>query len=109
MKKAGKATRPFKNDINKIPYDYTEEETNRFKEWALIDSAWRTMDRDLWIFTGNSDQDPPQDKEMQKSKMIEEALQIAEEREVKGKGEKERYTHLNAQFQRIARRVKLRS
>ena len=48
------------------------------------------MDRDLWIFTGNSDQDPPQDKEMQKSKMIEEALQIAEEIEVKGKGEKKR-------------------
>ena len=38
--------------------------------------------------------------------MIEEALQIAEEIEVKGKGEKERYTHLNAQFQRIARRDK---
>ena len=38
--------------------------------------------------------------------MIEEALQIAEEREVKGKGEKERYTHLNEVFQRIARRDK---
>ena len=39
--------------------------------------------------------------------MIEEALQIAEERrEVKGKGEKERYTHWNAQFQRIATRDK---
>ena len=35
-----------------------------------------------------------------------EALQIAEKREVKGKGEKERYTHLNAEFQRIARRDK---
>ena len=45
---------------------------------------------------------------MQKGKMVpEEALQIAEERrEVKGKGEKERYTHLNAEFQRIARRDK---
>ena len=38
--------------------------------------------------------------------MSEEALQIAEEREVKSKGEKERYTHLNAEFQRIARRDK---
>ena len=38
--------------------------------------------------------------------MSEEALQIAEEREVKGKGEKERYTHLNTEFQRIARRDK---
>ena len=38
--------------------------------------------------------------------MSEEALQIAEKREVKGKGEKERYTHLNAEFQRISRRDK---
>ena len=38
--------------------------------------------------------------------MSEEALQIAEKREAKGKGEKERYTHLNAKFQRIARRDK---
>ena len=39
--------------------------------------------------------------------MSEEALQIAERsREMKGKGEKERYTHLNAEFQRIARRDK---
>ena len=45
---------------------------------------------------------------MQKGKMLsEEALQIAEKRrEAKGKGEKERYTHLNAEFQRIARRNK---
>ena len=44
---------------------------------------------------------------MQKGKMVEEALQIAEKRkEVKGKGEKERYIHLNAEFQRIARRDK---
>ena len=38
--------------------------------------------------------------------MSEEALQTAMKREVKGKGEKERYTHLNAEFQRIARRDK---
>ena len=44
---------------------------------------------------------------MQKGKMVEEAFQIAEKRkDVKGKGEKERYTHLNAEFQRIARRDK---
>ena len=58
--------------------------------------------------TGGSDQDHPQEKEMQKGKMFsEEALQIAEKRrEMKGKGEKERYTHLNAEFQRTARRNK---
>ena len=57
-----------------------------------------------------SDQDNPQNKEMQKKKakwLSEEALQIAEKRrEGKGKREKERYTHLNAEFQRIARRDK---
>ena len=58
--------------------------------------------------TGGSDQDHPQEKEMQKAKWLsEEALQVAvKRRELKGKGEKERYTHLNAEFQRIARRDK---
>ena len=58
--------------------------------------------------TGNRDQDYPQEKEMKKPKWLsEEALQIAvKRREVKSKGGKERYTHLNAEFQRIARRVK---
>ena len=58
--------------------------------------------------TGDRDQDHPQEKEMQKSKMVsDEALQIAvKRREVKSKGEKERYKHLNAEFQRLARRDK---
>ena len=60
------------------------------------------MDWGLLHCTGGKDQDHPQEKEMQKGKM--EALQIAEKRrEAKGKREKERYTHLNAEFQRIAR------
>ena len=58
--------------------------------------------------TGGSDQNHPQEKEMHKDKWLsEELLQIAEtRREVKGKGEKERYTNLNTEFQRIARRDK---
>ena len=49
----------------------------------------------------------PKKKKCKKAKCLpEEALQIAERREAKGKGEKERYTHLNAEFQRIARRDK---
>ena len=57
---------------------------------------------------GGCDQDHPQEKDMQKAKwLLEEALQIAEERrETKGKGGQERYTHLNAEFQRRARRDK---
>ena len=58
------------------------------------------MDGDSWHCTGGSDQDHPQEKETQKGKMaIEEALQIAvKRREAKRKGEKERYTYLNAGF-----------
>ena len=49
----------------------------------------------------------PKKKKCKKAKWLsEEALQIAEKKEVKGKGEKERYMHLNAEFQRIARRDK---
>jgi len=58
------------------------------------------MDGSLWHCTGGNDQDHPQEKEMQKGKMI------AEKREVKAKEEKERYTHLNAEFQRMASRDK---
>ena len=59
-----------------------------------------------WHCTGDRDQDHLHGKEMQKTKWLsEEALQIAvKRREVKSKGEKERYTHLNAEFQRTARR-----
>ena len=64
------------------------------------------MDGGLSHCTGDRDQDHPHGKEMQKG-MSEEALQVAmERREVKSKGEKERYSHLNAEFQRIARRDK---
>ena len=55
--------------------------------------------------TGGRDQDHLQEKEIQKEKwLFEEVLQIAVNTEVKGKGEKERYTHLNSEFQRIARK-----
>ena len=46
LKKVGKTTRPYRYDLNQIPYNYTEEVTNRFKGLDLIDlSAWRTMGR----------------------------------------------------------------
>ena len=66
------------------------------------------MDRGLWHCTGDSDQDHPQEKEMEKAQWLsEEALQIAEKRrKAEGKGERESYTHLNAEFQRTARRDK---
>ena len=71
-------------------------------------SAWWTMDGDSWHCTGDRDQDHFQEKEIQNANWLsEEALQIAvKRREGKSKGEKERYKHLNAEFQRIARRDK---
>ena len=109
MKKVGKTTRPFRYYLNQIPYDYTVEVTNRFKGLDLIDRVpeelgWRfvTLVQDAVIKT------ILKKKKGKKAKWLsEEALQIAEKRrEAKGKGEKERYTYLNAEFQRIARRDK---
>ena len=68
------------------------------------------MPEDLWMEGYDTVQEAviktiPKIKKCKKAKWLsEEALQIAEKREVKGKGEKERYSHLNAEFQRIARR-----
>ena len=65
------------------------------------------MDRGSRHCTGDRDQELPQEKEMQKRKMaVSGGLKIAVKRKVKNKGEKERYTHLNTEFQRTARRDK---
>ena len=109
MKKVGKASRPFRYDLNQIPYDYTVEVTNRLKRLDLIDR----VPEELWTEVCDIVQETviktiPKKKKCRKAKWLsEKTLQIAEKRrEVKGKGEKERYTHLNAEFQRIARRDK---
>ena len=109
MKKVGKTTRPFKYDLNQIPCDYTGEVRNRFKGLDLIDRVpdelWTEV-QDIVPETGRKT--VPKKKKCKKAKWLsEEALQIAVKRRgVKSKGEKERYTHLNAEFQRIARRDK---
>ena len=109
LKKVGKTTRPFRYGLHQIPYDYTVEVTNRFKGSDLIDR----VPEELWEEVPDIVQEAviktiPKDKKCKKEKWLsEEALQIAEKRrEAKGKGEKERYTYLNAAFQRIARRDK---
>ena len=103
LKKVGKTTRPFRYDLNQIPNEYTVEVTNRFKGLDLI------VPEGLWMEVCNIVQETgiktiPKKKKCKKAKRLsEEALQIAEKRrEVKDKGEKEKYTHLNAEFQRIA-------
>ena len=96
-------------DLNQISYDYTVEVRNRFKGLDLIDRVpdelWNEV-RDIVQETGIKT--IPMENKCKKAKCLsEEALQIAvERREVKSKGEKERYKHLNAEFQRIASRDK---
>ena len=103
MKKVGKTTRSFRCDLNQIPYHYTVEVTDRFKGLDLIDA-------ELWTEVSDIVQEAVIKTIPRKRKakwLSEEALQIADQRrEAKGKGKKERYTHLNAEFQRIARRDK---
>ena len=95
LKKLGKTTRPFRYDLNQIPYAYTVEVRNRFKGLDLID---RVPD-ELWMEVPDIVQETgiktiPMGKKCKKTKWLsEEAFP-----------EKERYTHLNAEFQRIARR-----
>ena len=108
MKKIGKTTRPFRYDLNQITDDYTVEVTNRFKGLDLIDR----VPEELWTEVHDIVQEVviktiPKKKKCKKAKWLsEKALQIAEKREAKGKGEKERYNHLNAEFQKIASRDK---
>ena len=94
LRKVGKTTRPFTYDPNQITNNYTVEVRNRRKGLDLIrQSAWRTTDGGSWHCTGDRDHDHPKKKERKKAKWLsEQALQIAVKREVKSKGEKERYT-----------------
>ena len=109
LKKVGKTTRPFRYDLSQIPYDYTVEVRNRFKGLDLID---RVPD-ELWNEVRDIVQETriktiPKKKKCKKAQWLsEKALQITEKRRaVKYVGEKERYAHLNAGFQRTARKNK---
>ena len=91
MKKVGKTTRPFRYDLNQIPYDYTVNVTNRFKGLDLIDR----VPEELWIEVHDIVQEAviktiPPKKKCKKAKWLsEEAFQIAEKRrEAKGKGKR---------------------
>ena len=101
-------SRPFRYDLNQIPNDYSVEVTKRIQGIR----SDRVPD-ELWIKVHDTVLEAviktlPKKKKRKKAKWLcEEALQLAEKRrKVKGKGEKERYTHLNAEFQRIAGRDK---
>ena len=109
LKKVGKTTRPFRYDLSQIPYDYTVEVGNRFNGLDLID---RVPD-ELLTEVCNTVQETgiktiPIEKKCKKAKWLSgEALQRAvKRREAKSKGAKERYKHLNAEIQRLARKDK---
>ena len=109
MKKVEKTTRTFRYDLNQIPYDYTVEEKNISKRLDLTD---RVPD-ELWTEVRDTIQETgiktiPMERKCKKAKWLSgEALQIAvKRREATSKGDKERYKHLNAEFQRVARRDK---
>ena len=98
--KKGKTTRSFRYDLSQIPYDYTVEVRNRVKGLDLIDR----IPEQLWMEVHDIVQEAVIKTISKKSKckkakwLSEEALQIAEKREVKAEGEKEKYKHLNAEF-----------
>ena len=106
LKKVGKTARPFRYDLNQIPYDYTVEVRNRFKGLDLIECLMNYGMRLVTLYRRQGSRPSP-GKEMKKAKWLSgEALQIVvNRREAKSKGEKERYKPLNAKFQRIARRL----
>ena len=82
MKKVGKTTRPFRYDLNQIPYDYTVEVTNKFKGLDLTDR----VHEELWMEVHDIVQEAlikiiPKKKKCKKAKSLsEEALQIAKKR-----------------------------
>ena len=106
LKKVGKTTRAFRYDLNQIPYDYRVEVTNRFKGLDLIDR----VPEELWTEVCDILQEAviktiPKKKKCKEAKWLpEEAFQIpVKRRDAKSKGKKERYTHLNAEFQKNSR------
>ena len=102
LKKVGKTSKRFRYDLNQIPSNYTVVVTNRFKVFDLIECLKNYGQRFMTSYKRQWSR-----PSLRKRNASEEALQIAEKRrEAKGKGENERYKHLNAEFQRLARRDK---
>ena len=103
LKKVGKTTRPLRYDLNQIPYDYTVEVRSGFKGLDLIECLMNYGMRFMTLYRRQRSRPSPW-KKMQKSKMaVWGGLKNSCEkkrRESKSKGEKERYKHLNAEFQK---------
>ena len=101
--------RQFRYDLSQVPYHYTVKVTNRSKGLDLVER----VPEKLWTEIGNTVQEKltkPSPTKRKGKQLSEEALEVAEkkkkEREVKGKGEMERYNQMNTEFQIKARRDK---
>ena len=87
LKKVGKSTRPFRYDLNQIPYDYTVEVRNRVKGLDLIECLMNYGWRFVTLYRNQESRPPPRKRNVKKAKQVfEEALQIpVKRREVKSK------------------------
>ena len=99
MKKVGKTARPFRYDLNQIPYDYTMEVRNRFKGLDLIECLMNYGMRSVTLYRRQGSR-PSHGKEKQKSKMAVWGglTNSCEKKRGEKKGEKERYMHLNTEY-----------
>ena len=107
MKKVGKTTRPFRYGLNQIPYDYTVQVTNRFKELHLIDCLKNYGQKFVTFYRRRRPKPSPRKRNAKRQNgCLRRPYKFLREEERLKAGEKERYTHLNAEFPRIARRDK---
>ena len=106
LKKEGKTTRPFRYDLNQIPYDYTVEVRNRFKGLDLIECLMNYGRRFVTLYRRQGSRSSPWKRNAKKQNGWGGLTNSCEKKRSKSKGEKERYKHLNAEFQKIARRDK---
>ena len=105
LKKVGKTTKPFRYDLNQIPYDYRVKVRNRFKELALIECLMNYGQRFVTLYRRQGSGPSPWKRNTKRLNNCLRRLTNSWGKK-RRKGEKERYSHLNAEFQRIARRDK---
>ena len=99
MKKVGKTTRPLRYDLNQIPYDSTVEVTDRFKGFDLVDRVPEELCTEVRDIVQEEMIKTISKKKRRKNGCLRRPYKQLRKGEAKGKGEKEKYTHLKAEFQ----------
>ena len=98
MKKVGKTTRPFRYDLNQIPYDYTVEVTNRFKGLDHMDRAPEELWAEVCVIVQEAVIKTPKKKKCKQAKWLsDKALGIAEKRREAKDKEKGKDIHIRMQ------------